>query len=91
MAGPLSLEAFFQKGTAFPSDEPGTRLFVQAGNEGKRYEGTRHYLFSGGCITYDFNLPKLQAPVLSTEMTTAIGMLPRTALIAAARKLGFKV
>jgi hypothetical protein len=79
------------KGTALPTDEPGTRLFVQAGNEGKRYEGTRYYLFSGGCITYDFNLPLLQAPVLSTEMSTAIGMLPRAVLIAAARKLGFKV
>jgi hypothetical protein len=78
-------------GTPIPSDEPGTRLFVRAQTDGDRYVGTRYYLFSGGCITYNVDLPKQQAPVLSTEVSTAIGMLPRAVLVEAARRIGLKV
>jgi hypothetical protein len=78
-------------GTPIPSDEPGTRLFVRSETDGTRYIGTRYYLFPGGCITYDVDLPKQQAPVLSTEVSTAIGMFRRAALLEAARRIGLKV
>jgi hypothetical protein len=79
------------RGSPIPSDEPGTRLFVRVETEGDRYVGTRYYLFPGGCITYNVDLPKQQAPVLSTEVSTAIGMLPRAVLVEAARRIGLKV
>ena len=77
-------------GTEITSDEPGTRLFVRAGNVGSRYRGTRYYVFPGGCITYDFDFPQAGASVLSTDVSTAIGMFPRSVLLEAIRKLGLK-
>jgi hypothetical protein len=95
-AGIMALEVTLTRtcrasGSQIPSDEPGTRLFVHIDSIGKRYEATRYYLFTGGCITYGYDLPRVQASVLSTDVSNAIGMLPRAVLVEAARKIGLKV
>ena len=77
-------------GEPLPSDTVGTRLFAADG-KGKRYVGARYYLFQGGCIVYRFDFPRAQAPFLVTDMTNAVGVFPRAALLEAARKLGLKV
>ena len=77
-------------GTELPTDRPGTRLIVGGGVVGTRYVGARFYVFPGGCITYQYDFPRLDAPVLSTEASTAIGMFRRSVLTAAIRKMGLK-
>ena len=74
-----------------PSDESGTLLFVRSAGEGSRYVSTRFYVFPGGCIAYSLNLPRVAAPVLSTEVSTAIGTFRTAALLAAARRAGVHV
>ena len=41
-----------------PSDEPGTRLWEEPFRLEERYRASRYYLFPGGCVTYEFDLPQ---------------------------------
>ena len=95
-AGPKALEVTLTdsceaSGAEFPSDEPGTRLFVHVDSQVPRYRGERYYLFAGGCITYLFDFPHAGAPVLTSDASTAVGMFRRAVLIELARKFGLKV
>ena len=41
-----------------PSDEPGTRLWEEPYRLEERYTASRFYVFQGGCVTYQFDLPE---------------------------------
>jgi hypothetical protein len=57
--------------TPMPADRAGTRRYdtVNAGHSG--YQGERYYVFSGGCVTYRFD-------VLGSAATQAVSVISRS-------------
>jgi hypothetical protein len=68
--------------TQVPSDHPGTRRYqeVISIEPGERYQGAVHYLFPGGCVTYqlDFRSDEQARPL--GEVSLALGFVTREAL-----------
>jgi hypothetical protein len=68
--------------TRVPTDHPGTRRYqeVISIEPGRRYQGAVHYLFPGGCVTYqlDFRSDEQARPL--GEVLLALGFVPRDAL-----------
>ena len=68
--------------TRVPSDHPGTRRYqeVISIEPGRRYRGAVHYLFPGGCVTYqlDFRSDEQARPL--GEVSLALGFVSRDTL-----------
>ena len=62
--------------TEIASDEVGTRRFERVESVVGEYEGTRYYLFDGGCVTYRFDFQR-QGLALVNEVSLAIGFVTR--------------
>jgi hypothetical protein len=43
-------------GTEVPSEQPGMRRYERVTRVSQGYGGERHYVFAGGCVTYQFDL-----------------------------------
>ena len=62
--------------TEIASDEAGTRRFERVESVVGEYEGTRYYVFDGGCVTYRFEFGR-QGLALVNEVSLAIGFISR--------------
>jgi hypothetical protein len=63
--------------TEVPTDEPGTRRYERVTIRPDRYVGARHYVFGGGCVTYEFDLSGPGRTALAEEATLALGFFSR--------------
>jgi hypothetical protein len=66
-----------------PSDEARTQRFEQVDRLSPHYEGTRYYVFDGGCVTYEFDLESERPSGLLNEATLMVGFVSRAELRAA--------
>jgi hypothetical protein len=66
-----------------PSDEPQTERFENVVRVSPSYVGTRSYVFTGGCVTYRFQLATSRPSVLLNEATLMVGFIARAELRAA--------
>jgi hypothetical protein len=69
-----------------PSDERFTQRFERVDRLEPRYEGTRFYVFDGGCVTYRFVLDTAQPSGLLNEATLMVGFMTRAELREALRE-----
>jgi hypothetical protein len=58
-----------------PSDEEPAELWEEPARIGARYTANRYYVFDGGCVTYDFDLP--QDDTLLAQAFVALTFKPR--------------
>ncbi len=65
-------------GDEVPSDEPGTRLFVDVAIDDDTYAGTWHYLFEGGCVEYMFHAEGEDLSELPAAVADTLGLEPVT-------------
>jgi len=70
------------KVTRVPSDEPGTRRYERIGEvrPGVGFTGTRFYLFSGGCVTYQFQFNGEERARPIGEVTLSLSFVTRDAM-----------
>jgi hypothetical protein len=61
-----------------PSDEPQTDRYEAVEHLTPSYEGTRTYVFPGGCVTYHFALRTDRPSSLLNEATLMVGFVTRT-------------
>ena len=62
------------------SEHNGARRYDTADFRQGRYTETRYYVFSGGCIRYDFDLPMLAddpASVVANTVASGLDFMPR--------------
>jgi serine/threonine protein kinase/membrane-associated phospholipid phosphatase len=71
---------------AVPSDEGGTRRFERPERLTGGLQGTRYYLFPGGCVTYDYDFGEGAPPSLVFEADQALGFVARDELVAKVRE-----
>lgn len=66
-----------RRATQVPSERPATRRYERVTRVTAGYVGDRYYTFSGGCISYHFNLrgPTRGQPL--AEVTQAVGFVSR--------------
>ncbi len=67
--------------TEIPSDREGQRRLERVRLTTPRYEGERHYVFTGGCITYVFRLSGENRGEPLALATQAVGAVRRTDLV----------
>lgn len=75
---------------SLPSDEPGTRLWEEPYNLEARYTASRYYVFEGGCVTYQFNLPQEEYAAALSDIYIAFTFQDRAELQRAYRD-GFEI
>ncbi|HEV7654838.1 MAG TPA: hypothetical protein VGP36_08900 [Mycobacteriales bacterium] len=63
--------------TEVPSEQPEMRRFEQVTRVSHGYGGRRHYTFTGGCITYDFDLRGDTRAEPVATISEALGFLSR--------------
>jgi tRNA A-37 threonylcarbamoyl transferase component Bud32 len=63
-----------------PSEEPGTRRYDAVEATPGRYAGVRYYVFSGGCITYRFDISDAERTVFTSDAELTVGLYSRAAL-----------
>jgi hypothetical protein len=68
--------------TPVPSEEVGTERYDQIEALPPGLVATRHYLFPGGCVTYQFNFDDEATPAQIFDAEQALGFLDRSRLIA---------
>jgi len=70
------------KVTRVPSDEPGTRRYERIGEvrPGVGFNGTRFYLFQGGCVTYQFQFNGEERARPIGEVTLSLSFVTREAM-----------
>jgi hypothetical protein len=66
--------------TEIPSEQPGLRRYERVTRVTRGYGGERHYVFPGGCITYQFNLRGTTRAEPVAAVTEALGFLSRSRL-----------
>ena len=64
-----------------PSDQPGTRRFDRPVTGGTRFAGLRFYIFSGGCVTYQFDFAPGASALLAIGVHSAVAFMPRATLV----------
>jgi hypothetical protein len=78
----------FGKVTRVPSDHPGLQRYQEITEiqSGRRFRGAIHYLFRGGCVTYELDFRGgAQARPLG-DVVLALGFVSRDAIAAAVRE-----
>jgi hypothetical protein len=70
---------------AVPSDEAGTRRFEAPERLAGGLQGTRSYLFPGGCVTYEYAFADDAPASLVFEADEALGFVAREDLVAHVR------
>lgn len=60
-----------------PTEQPGARRYDRGGATGSGYRWQRYYLYSGGCITYDFNLRGNTGAGVVAAVSQALGFVSR--------------
>jgi hypothetical protein len=83
----LTSECDTSGATEIPSDEPGTRRFERIESVRPGFAATRLYTFSGGCVTYRFEL-KEAGRALVNEASLAVTFVSREQVAVEARRLG---
>jgi hypothetical protein len=70
------------KVTRVPSDEPRTRRYERIGEvrTGLGFNGTRFYLFQGGCVTYQFQFKGEERARPIGEVTLSLSFVARDAM-----------
>jgi hypothetical protein len=67
--------------TEVPSDEPGMHRFEHIERLPPTLRSTRTYVFSGGCITYRFEIDAGRSAALLFDADTALAMQARRPLV----------
>ncbi|HZB70607.1 MAG TPA: phosphatase PAP2 family protein [Acidimicrobiales bacterium] len=70
---------------AVPSDEAGTRRFERPERLAGGLQGTRSYLFPGGCVTYEYTFADDAPASIVFEADEALGFVAREDLVAHVR------
>ena len=65
--------------TEIASDEAGTRRYERVRKVVGGLSGTRYYVFSGGCVTYDVDFAE-HGSALVNELSVAVGFITREAV-----------
>jgi hypothetical protein len=66
--------------TPVRSDQPGARRFDRPPS-GQPQIAERFYTFPGGCVSYRFNFTADGSPLLASQASSAVGFMPRAALV----------
>lgn len=76
------------KGATELSDRPPTRRFLRVDQLARRNAGAWLHLFGGGCVTYDFAVPKdtYDFDAFNVELDAALDFFPRSAVDAEVRR-----
>lgn len=67
--------------TEVPSDELGMQRYEQPGSLPPELESTRFYVFTGGCVTYQFSFDGGANASLTLDADAAVGFQSRAALV----------
>jgi hypothetical protein len=63
------------------SDQPGTRRFDRPLSQRPQFAELRFYTFPGGCVSYRFNFTGGASPLLASQASGAVGLMPRGRLV----------
>jgi hypothetical protein len=77
----LSATCDLSGATQVRSDQPGTRRFDGPLNRRAQFAELRFYTFPGGCVRYQFNFPNGGSPLLASEASGAVDLMPRARLV----------
>jgi hypothetical protein len=66
--------------TEIPSEHPDMRRYERADRVSRGYAGQRYYVFSGGCVTYQFDLRGATRAEAVATVSEALGFVSRAAL-----------
>jgi hypothetical protein len=78
----------FGKVTRVPSDHPGLQRYQEITEiqSGRRFRGAIHYLFRGGCVTYELDFRGGEQARPLGDVVLALGFVSRDAIAAAVRE-----
>jgi hypothetical protein len=63
------------------SDQPGTRRFDRLLSQRPQFSELRFYTFPGGCVSYQFNFTDGGSPLLVSQASGAVNLMPRARLV----------
>jgi hypothetical protein len=69
-----------RRSTEVPSDELGAERYEEVVRLPPRYQGTRSYVFPGGCVRFGFDIDARFASGLVNETSLMVGFVPRRAV-----------
>ena len=81
LAVTLSATCDLTGATQVRSDQPGTRRFDRPLSQRPRFAELRFYTFPGGCVSYQFHFTDGASPLLASQASSAIDLMPRTRLV----------
>jgi hypothetical protein len=63
------------------SDQPGTRRFDRLLSQRPQFSELRFYTFPGGCVSYQFHFTDGGSPLLVSQASGAVNLMPRARLV----------
>ncbi|MGH8862049.1 MAG: hypothetical protein ACRDVG_12605 [Jatrophihabitantaceae bacterium] len=76
----LSRTCDVTRATGTATDEPGTSRYERVDDVPAGYRAERYYVFSGGCVRYEFNLRGATGPEQVSTISRALGFVDRAVL-----------
>jgi hypothetical protein len=77
----LSATCDLSGATQVRSDQPGTRRFDRPLSQRPQFAELRFYTFPGGCVRYQFHLTDGGSPLLVSQASGAVNLMPRARLV----------
>jgi len=81
LAVTLSATCDLSGATQVRSDQPGTRRFDRPLSQRRQFAELRFYTFPGGCVSYRFHFTDGGSPMLVSQASGAVGLMPRARLV----------
>ncbi len=77
----LSATCDLSGATQVRSDQPGTRRFDRPLSQRPQFAELRFYTFPGGCVSYQFHFTDGASPLLASQASGAVDLMPRARLV----------
>ena len=77
----LSATCDLSGATQVRSDQPGTRRFDRPLSQRPQFAELRFYTFPGGCVSYQFRFTDGASPLLASQASGAVDLMPRARLV----------
>ena len=81
LAVTLSATCDLSGATQVRSDQPGTRRFDRPLSQRPQFAELRFYTFPGGCVSYQFRFTDGASPLLASQASGAVDLMPRARLV----------
>jgi hypothetical protein len=81
LAVTLSATCDLSGATQVRSDQPGTRRFDRPLSQRPQFAELRFYTFPGGCVSYQFHFTDGASPLLASQASGAVDLMPRARLV----------